>query len=48
MRRDATLSVAPRKNATRQRPKQRKGIDAIPFDPPQALLDEALGKKVTR
>lgn len=40
--------VAPQKNATRKRPKCRKGIDAVAFDPPGALLDEALGRKVPR
>ncbi len=40
--------VAPQKNATRKRPKRRQGIDAVPFDPPGALLDEALGRTGTR
>ena len=38
----------PKANATRKRPepkKARRGVDAIPFDPAEAMLDEATGRK---
>jgi len=40
-------SVDPKANARKPRTKDRtaRGIDAIPFDPPGALLDRALGRK---
>ena len=37
----------PKANATRKRPKPKKarrGVDAIPFDPAEAMLDEATGR----
>lgn len=39
--------VDPHRHARRKRPthRARRGIDAVPFDPPGALLDEATGKK---
>jgi transposase InsO family protein len=36
--------VAPRKNAQQRRPRVRRGIDAVPFDPPSVLLAQATGK----
>lgn len=47
---DKTLAlhpVDPRKNARQRRPRKTaaRGIDAVPFDPPGALLDRALGRK---
>jgi transposase InsO family protein len=36
--------VAPRTNAQQQRPRLRRGIDAVSFDPPGVLLAQATGK----
>lgn len=36
--------VAPRTNAQQHRPRRRRGIDALPFDPPGVLLAQATGK----
>lgn len=38
----------PKANATRKRPeskKARRGVDAVPFDPAEAMLDEATGRE---
>jgi hypothetical protein len=37
--------VAPQKHRTRRKPRPRRGIDAIPFDPPGTLLAQATGKQ---
>jgi len=38
--------VDPRANSNRKRcNRPRKGVDAVPFDPPKVLLDEAVGKR---
>jgi hypothetical protein len=37
--------IAPRTNAQQRRPRLRRGIDAIPFDPPGVLLAQATGKQ---
>jgi putative transposase len=36
--------VAPQKHGMQRKPRARRGIDAIPFDPPGALLAKATGK----
>lgn len=40
--------IAPRINAQERRPRLRRGIDAVPFDPPGVLLAQATGKKSTQ
>lgn len=40
--------VAPRTNAQQRRPRLRRGIDAIAFDPPGVLLAQAVGKATKR
>jgi len=42
--RHVLLHVAPQKHGTRRKPRPRRGIDSIPFDPPGALLAKATGK----
>jgi transposase InsO family protein len=46
-RRLALGRLDPKANATRKRPKPnnaRRGVDAVPFDPAEAMLDEATGR----
>jgi putative transposase len=40
--------VAPRKNAERRKPRLKRGIDALPFDPPGAWLADITGRKAPR
>ena len=40
--------VTPRRNAQRKRPRLKRGIDSVPFDPPGIWLAEITGKKVAQ